>query len=519
MGQQLVEQTIGQQAVMPPTSSASERELGGRVPPGLLGVAFVLLWSSGYPAARIALDHSGPFTLLMLRFGGAGLVFAALAGVSGVTWPRGRAALHSALVGTLQLGLQFGALYWAAAQGVNIGLIALVIGTMPIVTALLGRALFREVVRPLQWIGFALGFAGVALAVGESVTPGRGAPPVAYLAVLAGLLAISVGTLYQKRHASNVDPRSGLALQHLAATLLLLPFAVHEGFRADTSAAFFASLGWVIGVNSLTTFALLFVLLRRGVVSQVATLFFLMPPVTAVIDYLVLGDALTAYKVAGLALAALGVYLATRPRHKSAARPETALPSAGLLHGPRTVRTRTPLRDGRQVLIRPIGPADRDALKGFFAALSPVTSRLRFHAPIKEVPERLLREFTKPDQREHVGFIAEADGRAADGAPLLVAEARYVRCPDSDAAEFALVVADGWRRVGLGSSLMQTLLRHARLAGVQRLCGDALADNEAMRRFMRSLGAYPLGKIESTVRLCLSTRHHRLGWRNEHRPV
>jgi acetyltransferase len=161
-------------------------------------------------------------------------------------------------------------------------------------------------------------------------------------------------------------------------------------------------------------------------------------------------------------------------------------------------------------LIRPIGPADRDALKGFFAALSPVTSRLRFHAPINEVPERLLREFTKPDQREHVGFIAEAHGRAADGAPLLVAEARYVRCRDSDAAEFALVVADGWRRVGLGSSLMQTLLRHARLAGVQRLCGDALADNEAMRRFMRSLGAYPLGKFESTVRLCLSTRQDRL---------
>src|SRR5215468_11672966 len=322
-------ETMRQQALVPISSSAAERQIAGRVPAGLLSIAFVLLWSSGYPAALIALDHSGPFTLLMLRFGGAGLIFAALTGLKKVAWPRGRAALHSALVGTLQLGLQFGALYWAASQGVNIGLIALVIGTMPIVTALLGRALFGEVVRRFQWIGFALGFAGVALAVGESVTPGRGAGPGAYLAVLAGLLAISVGTLYQKRHASNVDPRSGLALQHLAATVLLLPFAVHEGFRADTSAAFFASLGWVIGVNSLTTFALLFVLLRRGVVNQVATLFFLMPPVTAVIDYLVLGDELTTYKVAGLALAALGVYLATRP--ESAARPEAELRSTELL--------------------------------------------------------------------------------------------------------------------------------------------------------------------------------------------
>lgn len=502
---------MGQQLITGRTDRQVVRSLGSSVPAGLLGAAFVLLWSSGYPAARIALDHSGPFTLLLLRFGGAGLIFAALAGLSRVAWPRGRAALHSALVGSLQLGLQFGALYWAASQGVNVGLIALVIGTMPIVTALLGRVLFREVVRPFQWIGFALGFSGVALAVGESVAPGRGAGPGAYLAVLAGLLAISVGTLYQKRHASNVDPRSGLALQHLAATALLVPFAVHEGFHADTSAAFFASLGWVIGVNSLTTFALLFVLLRRGVVNQVATLFFLMPPVTAVIDYFVLGDELTPYKVAGLALAALGVYLATRAG--SAARHEGPLHSAGSLHGTRAARRRTRLRDGREVLIRPIEPADLGALKDFFAALSPVTQRLRFHAQMKEVPERLLREFTKLDQREHVGFIAEADGRAADEGPLLVAEGRYVRCPGSDAAEFALVVAEGWRRVGLGSSLTRTLLHHARVTGVQRLCGDGLPDNEPLRRFMRSLGGYPVGRREraDTVRLCLSTRQGQPG--------
>jgi drug/metabolite transporter (DMT)-like permease/RimJ/RimL family protein N-acetyltransferase len=502
MGQHLVEETMRHQAVAPVSSSAAERNVRGYVPTGVLGVAFVLLWSSGYPAARIALDHSGPFTLLVLRFGGAGLIFAAIAGLSRVAWPRGRAALHSALVGSLQLGLQFGALYWAASQGVNIGLIALVIGTMPIVTALLGRVLLDELVGPLQWVGFALGFAGVALAVGESVTPGEGAGPGAYLAVLAGLLAVSVGTLYQKRHASDVDPRSGLALQHLAATALLLPFAVHEGFSADTSGAFFASLGWVIGINSLITFALLFVLLKRGAVNQVATLFFLMPPVTAVIDYLVLGDALTASKVAGLALAALGVYLVTRTRPEP-----SALRSAGWLPGTRTAGTRTRLRDGREVTIRPIGPADLDALKRFFVALSPTTSRSRFHASIKEVPERLLREFTRLDQRQHVGFIAEAHGRAADDAPLLVAEARFVRCPGSDAAEFALVVAEGWRRVGLGSSLTQTLLHHAHLTGVQRLCGDVLVDNQAFQRFMRSLGASRLGRIEraDTVRLCLRT--------------
>jgi drug/metabolite transporter (DMT)-like permease len=299
--------------------------LSARLPAGLLGVAFVSLWSTGYPAARIALDHSGPFTLLVLRFTGAGLIFAALAWLGGAAWPRGRAALHSALVGALTLGLQFSTLYWAAARGVNVGLIALIVGTMPIVTALLARAFLDEAVRPLQWLGFAFGLSGVALAVGEGIGAGGGAGSGAYLAVVVGLLALSVGTVYQKRHASNVDPRSGLALQHLAAAVPLLPFAFHEGLRFDASGEFFASLGWVIGVNSLGAFALLFVLLRRGAVNQVATLFFLMPPATAVMDYFVLGDELTALKVAGVVIAALGVFLATRPRPPAAQLANAAL--------------------------------------------------------------------------------------------------------------------------------------------------------------------------------------------------
>ncbi|MBV9726829.1 MAG: GNAT family N-acetyltransferase [Gammaproteobacteria bacterium] len=504
MAQQLVKQTLHPQAAVPHRSSSAARELGRRIAGGLLGAAFVLLWSSGYPAARIALDHSGPFTLLELRFAGAGLIFAGIAAIGGVPWPRGRAALRSAVVGSLQLAVAFAALYWAASQGMNVGLIALVIGTMPIVTALLGRVLFAEAVRALQWVGFALGFAGVALAVGESATEAHGGGPAAYLAVLAGLLAISVGTLYQKHHASNVDARSGLALQHLTAALLLLPFAAHEGLRADGSPLFFASLGWVIGVNSLAGFALFFVLLRRGMVNQVATLFFLMPPVTAVIDYLVLGDALRAYTLAGLAVSAFGVYLATRPRPGRAPPPLVPGP-AGLPQ--ETGATRTRLKDGREVVIRPIRAADLPALKSFFAVLSPATRRLRFHATLREVPEGLLREFTQPDRREDVALIAEAQAPVAGEAPLLVGEARFVRSPAGDTAEFALVVADDWRRVGLGSSMMRTLVNHAGLSGIRRLCGDALIDNEATRRFLRSLGARRSGKMrrDDTVRLCLGT--------------
>jgi len=187
-------------------------------------------------------------------------VFAALALFAGTAWPRGRAALHSATVGSLSLALQFSSLYLAVTCGVNVGMIALVIGTMPIVTALLGLAC-GEAVRPLQWLGFAFGFGGVAMAVAEGIGPAAGAGVGAYLAVLLGLLALSAGTVYQKRLGSEVDLRSGLAVQHGVAALLVLPFAAHEGFRFDTSVAALASLAWVIMVNSISAFALFFVLL------------------------------------------------------------------------------------------------------------------------------------------------------------------------------------------------------------------------------------------------------------------
>jgi drug/metabolite transporter (DMT)-like permease len=315
--------------------------MAGRLPAGVLGAAFVLLWSTGYPAARIALDHAAPFPLLVTRFGCAGLIYAALALLSGATWPRGRAAVHSAVVGLLQLALQFGALYLAAARGVNVGLIALVIGTMPIVTALLGLA-SGEAVRPLQWLGFAFGFAGVALAVGEGIGPGSDAGILASAAVLVGLLAVSIGTRYQKRFGSEVDLRTGLALQHLVAALTLLPFAFYEGWEFDASPALFGSLGWMIAVNSLSAFALFFVLLRRGAVNEVTTLFFLMPPVTALLDYVALGDPLSVLKVSGIAVAAFGVYLATRPARAPAPPvPRTLATPCRALTAPRPAAPRS----------------------------------------------------------------------------------------------------------------------------------------------------------------------------------
>jgi len=162
---------------------------------------------------------------------------------------------------------------------------------------------------------------------------------------------------------------------------------------------------------------------------------------------------------------------------------------------------RVQLNDARHVSIRPILPSDLEALRTFFAALSRETRRLRFHSPIGELSEHLLREFTMVNHA-HVAFVAEVHDGAVDPPATLVAEARYIRCADSESAEFALVVADNWRRIGLGTTLTRILAQRARFTGVRRLCGDVLDDNKAMRGFAHSLGAR-LSRAIGCVRLSL----------------
>jgi len=274
--------------------------------------AFVIVWSTGYIAGKFALAHAAAFNLLTVRFVGATVAFALLALFARASWPGWRAAAHSAVVGVLSLALSFGGVYLGVEWGAEIGVAALVVGAMPLLTAAIAPW-FGECVSVRQWFGLAIGRAGVLLVLADRLHIGA-APPSAYLMLVVGLIGISLGTLYQKRHASAVDPRAGLAVQHAAAALAVLPFAMHEGLRLDGSAALAWSVGWLIIVNSVGGLGLLFLLLRRGAANRVAQLFFLIPPVTAVISYAVLGEQFTLLKLLGFVVAAAGVFIGTRPQ-------------------------------------------------------------------------------------------------------------------------------------------------------------------------------------------------------------
>jgi drug/metabolite transporter (DMT)-like permease len=280
----------------------------------LAATAFVLLWCSGYPAGKIAVQHGAPFTILLLRFALAASIFGGFALFARVRWPGARALADSAIVGMLSLALAFGGIYEGLRMGVSTGVSALFIGAMPLATAVFGIA-FGDRVDTRQWCGLVLGFAGVMLVLQGRLEGGHAAT-LGYLASFVGLIGLSLGTIYQKRHSTQIDLRVGLFAQHAAAALAILPLAAFgEHFRTDASTTYVAALGWIVVVNSVGGFALLFALLRRGRAAEVAALFYLMPPVTALMGYLVLDEHLSLPMLPGFVLVALGVWLGTRKAH------------------------------------------------------------------------------------------------------------------------------------------------------------------------------------------------------------
>jgi drug/metabolite transporter (DMT)-like permease len=290
-----------------------ERAAGAPANRRVMAGAFVVLWCTGYPAGLIAVQHAAPFTILFLRFGLAAAIFAAMALSVRAPCPTWREVGHNAVVGVLSLAVSFGGIYEALRLGIGTGVAALFIGALPLATAMLGL-LLGERLRAVQWIGLALGLAGVVLVLQGRF--GAGAADLgAYAAGTLSLFALAAGTHYQKRRAAVAELRVGLAVQHAVAALALLPLtAFVEHFRIDASATFAGALAWLVLVNSIGGFALLFALLRGGAATDVATLFFLMPPVTALMGWLLLGERLAPAMLPGFALVAFGVWLGTRGR-------------------------------------------------------------------------------------------------------------------------------------------------------------------------------------------------------------
>lgn len=284
--------------------SPSKVDLGG-------GLMFVFLWSTGYIAAVYGLQGSGPYTFAVVRFLGTAALIGGWAWLAGVRRPTRDALLQVGLAGVLLQGGFFGFAYAGMAAGCPPAVAGLICGLMPLVTALLAALMLGERLRMGAALGLGLGLLGVVLVVGPELA--RGGPLLGYLLMLCALLTLSLGTVVQKRQAANVDARLALVVQVLAASVVMIPLAGWmEGLRFDATPATLAGMAWAILVNSCAGVLLYLWLLKRGAAGKVASLFFLVPPVTALLAAGVLGATFSAQDAAGFALAAGGVWLGQR---------------------------------------------------------------------------------------------------------------------------------------------------------------------------------------------------------------
>lgn len=275
---------------------------------------FVLMWSTGFIGAKLGLPYAEPFTFLTVRFAIATVLFMLIALAFRAEWPGSRDILHSLVVGALVHGLYLCAVFWAIGNGMPAGVTALIIGLQPLMTAILAGLLLREELTARHWTGLALGLAGLVLVLGPKLDlTGSGITPASIAVVAGGVLSITLGTLYQKRFAVSGDLRTGVAWQFFSGTVVCGIAAWIAGWGAITwSGEFVFALAWMVLVLSFGAVMLLMVLIRRGAVSRVATLFYLVAPLTALIGWAMFGETLEPVQLAGMVITLAGVAIAGR---------------------------------------------------------------------------------------------------------------------------------------------------------------------------------------------------------------
>ena len=285
-----------------------ESDLLARLAPGI----FLLFWSGGFAAGKFGVHDTGPMTFLALRYGLVLLVLLPLLLVMRPPLPRTTAEwVNLAVVGFLIQGLYFSLGYIALSTNISTALVALIGSLQPIVVALAAPKLTGERVGRMGWMGLLLGLSGAAIVI-LARSAVETISTLGIIASFGALAGMSAGTLYEKRFGVSQHPVTANTVQYAAGLGLTLPLALHFDDQGITWTPSFAiALAYLVICNSLIALTLLLMMIRRGEVSRVSALFFLVPPMAAIIGWVLLGEQMPALAWVGLALAAIGVALVT----------------------------------------------------------------------------------------------------------------------------------------------------------------------------------------------------------------
>src|SRR5579863_6536298 len=290
-----------------PQMSKDFEGLAARAAPAI----FVVFWSTGFIATKYVLNNAEPLTYLTIRMAAVVAMMGVIVAVARPRWPDRAGIGHSVVAGILVHGFYLGGTAVAIAHSIPAGLSALIPGLQPILTSTIANRWLGERVSALQWAGLLLGLAGVVLILHDR--PMSGEAGWGWLATGVSLVSITLGTLYQRRYCNKIDWRAGNLVQYIAVTVF---FAVGAGAFEDRvvhwTGEFVLALAWLALVLSIGSIGLLYWLIRQSAATSVASLFYLVPAVTAAMAYVLFGERLDAFAIVGMIACAAAVFLANR---------------------------------------------------------------------------------------------------------------------------------------------------------------------------------------------------------------
>lgn len=276
---------------------------------------FLLLWSGGYTFAKLGLQYAEPMTFLALRYACVLILMWPLYLIVQPRLPERLISwVHLAVTGLMMQAIYFGMSYLAFADGLSAGGVALIVSLQPILVAIAAPMFVNELVSRYRWFGLVLGLLGAALVIGsrQEVTTASYAGVI--FAVIA-LIAMSTGSIYEKRFGVNQHPITATIVQFTVGFLVILPIAIfRETMQVNFTAEFAWSLAYLVIGNSIIAISLLLYLIRAGEVSRVSALLFLVPPVASLLAWFVLGEAMPPLAWAGMVLAGAGVLVTSKTK-------------------------------------------------------------------------------------------------------------------------------------------------------------------------------------------------------------
>jgi drug/metabolite transporter (DMT)-like permease len=270
---------------------------------------FVLLWSSGFIGAKLGLAYAEPLTYLALRMLGVLIILGIIVALTQPKWPDAIGFRRSVATGFMVHGLYLGGVFVAIGHGLPAGLAALIVSLQPLLTSTIAQRYLGERGGARQWAGLALGFVGVYLVLRDKTVAGD-ATAFAWVAVTIALVGITVGTIYQKRFGGAIDWRPALLIQYAAAAVLFGAGAfAFETRVVHWTPEFAFALSYLVVVLSLGAVWLYYFMIRHAAATRVVSLFYLTPPVTALMAFALFGEKLSSLALVGMAVCVIGVFL------------------------------------------------------------------------------------------------------------------------------------------------------------------------------------------------------------------